>query len=340
MKWIFRILGVLLALFVLAVAGLWLAGLRPGHGHVLTEITIDRPAAQVFRWLAEDERVKKWIGGLEEIKQVSSPADGGEVGRKFRIVETYKDDRVEMEMIVTRYEKDRALSILVKSLGDPANGFMETADYTLTEQDGKTRLQFDTTANYFGFMPRLLEPIITPEAREKVQEDLHRLKTLAEAEPVSAPIKMSPEMQRLAFYVGEWDYTETYPKSAFSPNGGVNSGVYTSKLGPGGQSLINTFHSQGPVGDFEGLLIMTWDAREKAYKAYVFGNGVPGALVETGQFEGDALVYHSEFPAQGATLKLRNLTRVTGPGTLVSEEFMTMPGKPETLLVHVEAKKR
>jgi hypothetical protein len=159
--------------------------------------------------------------------------------------------------------------------------------------------------------------------------------------PAVAPAKPgAAEMERLKFYLGEWDYTETYPKSAFAPNGGVNTGVYTSKLGPGGQSLINTFHSQGPVGDFEGLLIMTWDAREKAYKAYVFGNDFPGAIVETGQFEGEELVYRSELPAQGVTLKLSNRTRVTGPGTLVSEELMAIPGQPEKLFVRVDAKKR
>jgi hypothetical protein len=94
------------------------------------------------------------------------------------------------------------------------------------------------------------------------------------------------------------------------------------------------------VGDFEGLLVMTWDAREKAYKAYAFGNDFPGALVETGAFEGDALVYRSEFPMEGASLKLRNVTRLTGPSTLVSEEFMAKKEAPETLLVRVEAKKR
>jgi hypothetical protein len=148
------------------------------------------------------------------------------------------------------------------------------------------------------------------------------------------------EMERLKFYLGEWDYTETYPKSSFAPNGGKNTGVYTSKLGPGGQSLINSFHSQGPVGDFEGLLVITWDAREKAYKAYAFGNDFPGALVETGQFEGNDLVFRSEFPVEGAMLKLRNVTRVTAPGKLESEEYMAMKDAPETLLVHVEAKRR
>jgi hypothetical protein len=142
------------------------------------------------------------------------------------------------------------------------------------------------------------------------------------------------EMERLRFYLGEWDYTETYA------NGAKNTGVYTSKLGPGGNSLINTFHSKGPVGDFEGMLVMTWDSKENAYKEYVFGNNATGATVETGQFEDGALVYRLEMAAGGGTARLRNVTRVTGAGTMVSEQFMSRNGAPETLFVQVEAKKR
>ena len=148
------------------------------------------------------------------------------------------------------------------------------------------------------------------------------------------------DMERLKFYLGEWDYTETYPKSAVSPNGGKNTGVYTGKLRPGGNSLINTFHSPGPVGDFEGLLVMTWDPKEKAYKAYVFGNEFPGAIVETGKFAGDALVFQTDFSTGGVTMKLRNVTSVVEPGKIVSGEFMAMKDAPETLLVRVEAKKK
>lgn len=154
----------------------------------------------------------------------------------------------------------------------------------------------------------------------------------AAAAPAAKP--GAAEMERLKFYLGEWDYTETYS------NGAKNTGVYTSKLGPGGNSLINTFHSQGPVGDFEGLLIMTWDAREKAYKAYVFGTDLPGALVETGQFESDALVYRAEISMGAASVKVRNSTRLTGPGMLVSEQFMAIKDAPEKLFVRVEAKKK
>jgi hypothetical protein len=152
--------------------------------------------------------------------------------------------------------------------------------------------------------------------------------------------KSTPEMDRLKFYLGDWDYTETYPKGPFVPEGGKNTGLYTSKLGPGGNSLINTFHSQGPAGDFEGLLIITWDAKEKNYKSYIFGNDFPGAVVETGQFEGDALVFRTEFTAGGRTMKLRNVTKFVAPGNMIVEEFSASKDAPESLLVHVDAKKR
>lgn len=148
------------------------------------------------------------------------------------------------------------------------------------------------------------------------------------------------EMERLKVYLGEWDYTEEYAKSPAFPNGGKNTGVYTSKLGPGGKSLVNGFHSQGPVGDFEGLLVMTWDLKEKAYKLYVFSGDFPGALVETGQFEDEALVFRSELPAGGATVKLQNVTRFLSGGKFAADQYVTPPGGSEALLVHVEGKKR
>jgi len=43
---------------------------------------------------------------------------------------------------------------------------------------------------------------------------------------------------------------------------------------------------------------------------------------------------------EGMTLKLRNVTRVTGPGTLVSEQYSAMKDAPEKLFVRVDAKRR
>jgi hypothetical protein len=148
-------------------------------------------------------------------------------------------------------------------------------------------------------------------------------------------------MDRLKkLYLGSWDYTETYAKTPFYPQGGSDTGVYTSELGPGGNSIVNRFHSRGAVGDFEGLLVMTWDPKVKAYNSYVFGNGFPGCVVQTGQFEGDALVFRSDFAAEGVKVQLRNVTRVSAVGKIVSEEYIATEGSPEVLMMRVDAKKR
>jgi hypothetical protein len=153
--------------------------------------------------------------------------------------------------------------------------------------------------------------------------------------------KPSAEMDRLKkLYLGTWDYTETYEKTPFYPQGGSDTGVYTSELGPGGNSIVNRFHSRGAVGDFEGLLVMTWDPKEKAYKSYVFGDGFPGCVVQTGQFEGDALIFRSEFAAGGVKVKLRNVTSVSAVRKIVSEEYIATEGSPEVLMMRVDAKKR
>ena len=153
--------------------------------------------------------------------------------------------------------------------------------------------------------------------------------------------KASPEMQHLQrLYLGTWDFTETYGKTSFSPNGGSDVGVYTSEPGPGGNSILNRFHSKGSVGEFEGMLVMTWDPKDKAYKSYVFGNASPGCVTQTGQFEGEDLVFRSEFATEGMKLKMRNVTRLAEAGKIVSEQFIGTEGAAEKLLVRVEAKKR
>lgn len=149
-----------------------------------------------------------------------------------------------------------------------------------------------------------------------------------------APKPGLAEMERLKFYLGEWDYTESYE------GGGANTGLYTSKLGPGGYSLINTFHSQGPMGDYEGVIVYTWDTKENAYKAYLFGNDFPGAVVQTGVWEGKDLVFRSEFSYGGHSMKLRYVTRVSPEGKIESEDYVTPEGKTEKLLVKVVATKK
>ena len=47
-----------------------------------------------------------------------------------------------------------------------------------------------------------------------------------------------------------------------------------------------------------------------------------------------------DFSAGGVTMKLRSVTRLLEPGKLDSEEYITVEGALEKLLVRVEAKKQ
>jgi len=154
--------------------------------------------------------------------------------------------------------------------------------------------------------------------------------TAQEGKPPALPLQ---EMQKLSkLYVGSWTFTETYPKSSMAPNGGENTGIYTSELGPGGNSIFNHFHSKGPVGEFDGTVVMTWDPKEKLYKAYIFGDSFPSAVVETGQWENDALVYRFELAMGPTKIALRNVTKFLPDGKLTSEEFSSVNGAPRNPL--------
>jgi uncharacterized protein YndB with AHSA1/START domain len=187
MKWVWRILGSLAALAGIAVVGLLLAGLRTNHGRNSATIEIARPVAQVWRYLSTDELTKKWVSGLEEIRHLTPGIEGA--GEKLYLVETYENERVAMEMTIERFEAPHHIAFTLVGLGDPSQGFTERGEYLLAEQNGTTRLTLSGTTVYNGFLPRLFEPLITPAAQKKLEEDLHRLKQLVESEspsPISA----------------------------------------------------------------------------------------------------------------------------------------------------------
>ncbi len=62
--------------------------------------------------------------------------------------------------------------------------------------------------------------------------------------------------------------------------------------------------------------------------------------METSRFEGETLVYHSEFNAGPKKIALRSVTKLSADGKLTSEEYSSADGSPEKLLVRVEAVKK
>ena len=175
MKWVVRFLGVVFAIALLVFVGLLAGGGAKGQGQNSVTIEITSPSAQVFTWLTEPEKLKKWMGGLVE----STPlTEGGlRVGARSREVVQVGEERTEMEVEITALRKNERLEARITS-----KHFEVNSRYILSEKSGKTRVTYIGDAQFKGFFFKLLTPLITPMAQKKLEEDFARLKQMVEAE--------------------------------------------------------------------------------------------------------------------------------------------------------------
>ncbi len=172
---VLRLFGlVLIGAFGLGFAALLALGIRPGAARNEVTIEIARPAAEVFPWLTEPEKLERWIGGLVE----STPLTPGgvRVGAKSREVIAQSGQRYEMETEVTALQPNRLLAVRATSRGFDVNG-----RYELAEMGGRTRLTYIGVASYKMWFARLMEPVVTPAAQKAAQRNLFKLKDLIEA---------------------------------------------------------------------------------------------------------------------------------------------------------------
>jgi hypothetical protein len=160
------------------------------------------------------------------------------------------------------------------------------------------------------------------------------------ADSHSAKASSGPELDRLKFYVGDWDYSEVYEKSALFPNGGRNTGSWTGQLGPEGRSIINAFVSHGTGDNYEGIEVMTWDPKQKVYRDHSLWYDSPDQWAYVGAFEGETLVYHAEFEFGGKHVKFRSETRPTKGGGFTLDEFASVDGGPEQKILRGTAAPR
>jgi hypothetical protein len=141
--------------------------------------------------------------------------------------------------------------------------------------------------------------------------------------------KPGPELQRLAFYLGDWAYTEDYERSALFPEGGHNTGSWTAQWGPRGLSVVHSFVTQGSADPGAGMEIMLWDSAGKAYRDHAIWYDAPGQWEFTGQFEGETLVYRGVFSYQGKQVEFRSEIRPRQGGGFVLDEYAGVNGGPE-----------
>jgi uncharacterized protein YndB with AHSA1/START domain len=182
MKWVTIAGGAALGLLLLAVIGLMLAGMRADAGTLRNTIEIARPPAAVWPWLTEPDHLKAWIGWVVEVRALTPGPHG--VGSKSVIVvqdQNNNNARMEIQEEVREYVEPRKLRtrMMVPGMFD-GEGTFEIVDLG----NGKSRLESHSSFRYDEWWARLLEPLITPSARDKMTQDLTRLKQLAESAPL------------------------------------------------------------------------------------------------------------------------------------------------------------
>jgi uncharacterized protein YndB with AHSA1/START domain len=179
MKWLLYILGTIGGVLVLAIVALLMVGGGRGESTLQTSIDIARPAPVVFSWITEPVRVKSWVGWLMDV-QSQTPETAG-VGAKYVWVMEDRNNgnqRMNIHTVTTRFEQDR---VLESTLHVP-EGFRGVVTYELQPlDDNHTRLTYRGTYQYQHWLARLLSPVITRSAQQKLQEDVARLKQQAEA---------------------------------------------------------------------------------------------------------------------------------------------------------------
>jgi hypothetical protein len=178
-KWFVR-LGSVIGLLVIAfVFVLLLLGRDGRYTRTEAQIDIARPASVVFPWLSEGPLLLKWVSGLE-----SYVPNGQEprLGLRAHMVQIQRGCRFEMIQETTACSPPTLLQLRLSHAE-----FSSVIEYTLVEQNGHTSLTQRATTNYHDFMTRLLLPLFAKDMDRALFQDLLKLRTLLESEPVSAP---------------------------------------------------------------------------------------------------------------------------------------------------------
>lgn len=169
---------------LLAVSGLIVAcvlvllamGGWRGTTHLESEVVIGKPPAQVYAWISEPDRVRQWVSWLVEVRTMTPEVSGP--GRKevWVMDDPTMGERLEIagELVAADAPRMRRSKM---TMPDAFDGIIT---YNLTDLGGSTKLQFTSTYEYKNWLARLLSPVVTYQAQQKMTADVATLKRLAE----------------------------------------------------------------------------------------------------------------------------------------------------------------
>jgi uncharacterized protein DUF1579 len=159
-------------------------------------------------------------------------------------------------------------------------------------------------------LPMLLAAVAVP-AQQKKSEGKPAAKApkaaAKKAEEAPALPKPAPEMEKLSkLLVGNWTTEEKFEASDFM-TAGTGKGSESTRLGPGGLSLVSDYQSKNVMGEVHGHGMIWWDPKEQVFRNLWCDNIAPSGceLSGPGKWEGDNLVFHDETEMLGRKIVMK-----------------------------------
>jgi uncharacterized protein YndB with AHSA1/START domain len=164
----------LVGLCVLAL--LAIGGLR-GTALLQSDVVIAKPPSQVYPWIAEGDRLKQWVSWLVEVRPLTPGITGAGSKEVWVMDDPNMGERIEITGEVVAADAPRLRQAKMRM----PDAFSGVITYQLTDIGGSTRLQFTSSYEFESWFARLLAPIVTRQAQQKMISDVATLKRLAEA---------------------------------------------------------------------------------------------------------------------------------------------------------------
>jgi hypothetical protein len=137
------------------------------------KVTIARPRAEVFGWIADPLRAQQWQLGVLEC-QVTEPTTEV-LGTRFRQTVGDQSRRVQLNGEVTDFEQDEVVELAVAG-----RGLAIWTRYCLSDVAQSTLLEVTSDVRLGGPLSMLLAPFARGKSAKHLRTELARLKSLCE----------------------------------------------------------------------------------------------------------------------------------------------------------------
>jgi hypothetical protein len=151
----------------------------------------------------------------------------------------------------------------------------------------------------------------------------------------AAPV---PEIQRLIDRLqGTWSIEERYERSEMMPEGGTSRGEEVWRAGPGGFSLIESYHSKSPALEVTGTSVTWWDGTHRLYRTVWCSSDLPdGCMQIQGRWD-EGWVLTDRFEVGGRKLVMTEIFSAFTPRSFVQRLYQGESGGEPKLVMTIRA---